>query len=61
VFVLVPWNGGEFGFEGEKNSTAGVNLPIVELCVCEPFLGLHGHVQDAGGTFGRHDDLTIAL
>lgn len=39
----------------------GVNLPVVELCVCEPFFGLHGHVQDAGGAFGRHDGVLIAL
>ena len=26
----------------------------MELRVCKPFFRLHGHVQDAGGSFGRH-------
>jgi hypothetical protein len=31
-----------------------VNLPIVELCICETLFGLHGHIQDAWSGFRGH-------
>ena len=61
-FWYLAENGVRWCFEDERiRLWRIVNLPIVELCVWQRLFGLHGHVQDAGGGFGRHDAVSVIL